>query len=415
MPWELERPRGVFPCRQGDMKETGGANMRRLGTWTLIISLCTIFWTFAVSNADEWGEIAIPKDSPIKIGLGAMLSGSYATLGIDIRNGAEMAIAEKGTLLGRKIVLQAEDDQCEGAPSVAIAEKFCNDPTLVGVIGYMCSGGSIPASDVHNKYKLVMISPSSTSLELTARGIPIFFRTCWNDKIQGKAAADFALKNKWTMVAVLHDKSAYGQGLAEEFRRNVEQGGGKALAFEGLTRGDKDFTPVLTKIKPLNVQLVYFGGMAAEGSLVVRQMRRIGIKAKFLSDDGCYTEKDFIQASGKAAEGAFVTYAKTPEAAAFADWAKRFEAKYGPRQTFSPQAYDATKILMMAVEKVAKRKKDGSLVIGKKALRDAVAATQYEGVTGKITFDQYGDRTGSVVAVNRVTCEKGKCSFKEVK
>ncbi len=381
----------------------------------LILTLCLTSWTAGAWAADEWGEIVIPKDSPIKIGLGAMLSGSYATLGIDIRNGAEMAITEKGDLLGRKIALQAEDDQCEGAPSVAIAEKFCNDPILVGVVGYMCSGGSIPASDVHNKYKVVMISPSSTSLELTARGIPIFFRTCWNDKIQGKAAAEFALKHKWSKVAVLHDKSAYGQGLADEFKRMVEAGGGKAVAYEGLTRGDKDFSPVLTKIKPLEPQLVYFGGMAAEGSLVVRQMRRIGLKGKFLSDDGCYTEKDFIEASGKAAEGSYVTYAETPKAATFDAWVKKFEGKYGKRQTFSPQAYDATRILMTAVEKVAQKKEDGRLVIGKKALRDAVAATKHDGVTGPITFDQAGDRTGSVVAVNKVVCEAGKCIFKEMK
>jgi branched-chain amino acid transport system substrate-binding protein len=389
--------------------------MRARQSLGLMLTLCIMGLTTGALAADEWGEILIPKDSPIKIGLGAMLSGSYATLGIDIRNGAEMAITEKGDLLGRKILLQAEDDQCEGAPSVAIAEKFCNDPILAGVVGYMCSGGSIPASDVHNKYKVVMISPSSTSLELTARGIPIFFRTCWNDKIQGKAAAEFALKNKWSKVAVLHDKSAYGQGLADEFKRHVEAGGGKAVAYEGLTRGDKDFSPVLTKIKPSEPQLVYFGGMAAEGSLVVRQMRRIGIKGRFLSDDGCYTEKDFIEASGKAAEGAYVTYAETPKAAMFDAWVKKFEAKYGKRQTFSPQAYDAVKILMMAVEKVAQKKDDGSLVIGKKALRDAVAATKYDGVTGSIAFDQQGDRTGSVVAVSKVVCEGGKCAFKEMK
>jgi branched-chain amino acid transport system substrate-binding protein len=382
--------------------------------FSLVLAFGLLFLTAGAMAADEWGEIVIPPDKPIKIGLGAMLSGAYATLGIDIKNGAEMAVMEKGEILGHKLVFQAEDDGCEGAPSVAIAEKFCNDPLVVGVVGYMCSGGSIPASDVHNKYKVVMISPSSTSLELTARGIPVFFRTCWNDKIQGKAAAEFALKRKWTKVAVLHDKSAYGQGLADEFKRNILAGGGEVVAYEGLTRGDKDFTPILTKIKPKAPQLIYFGGMAAEGSLLVRQMRRMGIKAKFMSDDGCYTEKDFIQAAGKAAKGAFVTYAKLPLGGKYEQWLKKFEAKYGPRQTFSPQAYDAANILMAAVEKVAQKKPDGSLIIGKKALRDAVAAIRYEGVTGTITFDEYGDRTGSIVVVNKVVCEAGKCSFKEL-
>jgi len=364
---------------------------------------------FSVCAADEWGTITIPAGKPIKIAMGAMLTGDYASLGIDIKNGAEMAILEKGSILGHPLKFQPEDDGCAGPPSVAIAEKVCNDPLVVGLIGYMCSGGSKPASDVHNKYKVVMISPSSTALELTARGIPIFFRTCWNDKIQAKRAAEFAIHKGWKRVVGLHDKSDYGQSLARDFCDNVKAMGGKVLAFEGITRGDKDFTPVLTKIRPLKPQLIYFGGMAAEGVLIVRQMKRAGLrKVKFLSDDGCFTVKDFIQAGGDATVGSYVCYAKEPDEA----WVKKFESKYGPRQTFSPQAYDAAKILMAAVEKVAKKQPDGSLIIGKKALRDAVAATNMEGITGKIAFDQYGDRTGSVVVVYQVVKENGKRFFK---
>lgn len=376
-----------------------------------LCSLMAIVVMFSGAMADEWGTITIPPGKPIKIGLGAMLTGDYASLGIDIKNGAEMAVLEKKEILGHKVVLQAEDDGCAGPPSVAIAEKLCNDPLVVGLIGYMCSGGSKPASDVHNKYKVVMISPSSTAWELTARGIPIFFRTCWNDKIQARRAAEFAISRKWMRVAALHDKSDYGQSLAEDFVKNMKAKGAKVLAFEGITRGDKDFTPVLTKIRSLRPQLIYFGGMAAEGALIVRQMKRVGMrKVHFMSDDGCYTEKDFIQAGGDASLGAFVTYAKEPDP----DWVKRFETKYGPRQTFSPQAYDAANILMMAVEKVAKKQPDGTLIIGKKALRDAVAATKYTGITGKIEFDENGDRTGSVVVIYQVVEEGGKRFFKQI-
>jgi branched-chain amino acid transport system substrate-binding protein len=209
---------------------------------------------------------------------------------------------------------------------------------------------------------------------------------------------------------VLHDKSDYGQSLGEDFAKHVESNGGKVLASEGVTRGDKDFSPVLTKVKPLRPQLIYFGGMSAEGVLIARQMKRVGIRAQFMSDDGCYTEKDFIQAGGKATNGSFVTYAKEPDPV----WVKRFEERYGPRQTFSPQAYDAANILMMAVEKVAEKKPDGNLVIGKKALRDAVAATDLEGITGRIAFDPRGDRTGSVVVVYEVVEEAGKRFFRPV-
>lgn len=264
------------------------------------VSLFCLLFTFSAVHADEWGTIIIPHNKPIKIGLGAMLTGDYASMGLDIKNGAQMAIEEKGAILGHRVILQAEDDGCAGPSSVAIAEKFCNDPLVVGLVGYMCSGGSKPASDIHNRYKVVMISPSSTALELTARGIPIFFRTCWNDEIQARRAAAFALSRNWKNVAVLHDKSDYGQSLAEDFAKHIRSKGGKILAVEGVTRGDKDFSPVLTKIKPLRPQLIYFGGMAAEGVLIARQMKRVGIKGHFMSDDGCYTVKDFIQAGGRA-------------------------------------------------------------------------------------------------------------------
>ncbi|RJR34810.1 MAG: branched-chain amino acid ABC transporter substrate-binding protein [Desulfobacteraceae bacterium] len=367
-------------------------------------------WGGSAQSADEWGTVTIPAGRPVKIALGAMLTGDYASLGLDIRNGAEMAVQEKGTLLGHPIELQTEDDGCAGPPSVAIAEKVCNDPLVVGLVGYMCSGGSKPASDIHNKYKVVMISPSSTALELTARNIPIFFRTCWNDKIQARRAAEFAVKKGWKEIACIHDKSDYGQSLAQDFAKNVSAMGGKLLAMEGITRGDKDFSPVLTKIKPFKPQLLYYGGMAAEGVLIVRQMKRSGFaKTIFMSDDGCYTEKDFIQAGGAASTGAYVTYAKEPDPG----WVKRFEGKYGPRQTFSPQAYDGTRILMEAVEKIAQKQSDGSLVIGKKALRDAVAKTSMDGITGRIEFDPHGDRTGSVVVVYRVAEEGGKRFFKQ--
>ena len=360
--------------------------------------------------ADEWGTITIPRGKPIKIGMGAMLAGDYACMGIDIKHGVEMAVNNKGSILGHSVIIQAEDDGCAGPPSVAIAEKMCNDPLIVGVVGYMCSGGSKPASDIHNKYKVIMISPSSTAMELTSRDIPIFFRTCWNDSAQAKRAAAFALSRNWTRVAVLHDKSDYGQSLAEDFAEHMRGKGGTILTIEGLTRGDKDFAPILTKIKAMKPTLIYFGGMSAEGVLVARQMKRVGLKAHYMSDDGCYTEKDFIQAGGKATNGCYVTYAREPDP----DWVKKFESIYGPRQTFSSQSYDAANILMRAVEQVAKKQPGGALIIDKKALRNAVADTKYEGITGKIAFDPYGDRTGSAIVIYKVVEKNKKRFFKQM-
>jgi len=389
--------------------------MKKAGWLSLVFLMLVTSLAQVALAADEWGQVVIPKDAPIKIGMGTVLSGGYANFGLDIKNGAEMALVEKGEILGHKLILEPGDDQCEGAPSVALAEKWSNDPTMVGVLGYMCSSGTIAASDVHNKYKQIEISASATSQDVTARGNPIIFRLCWNDKVQGKVAADFVLKNKWMKAALIHDKSTYGQGLVDVFKETFTKGGGKVLAYEALTRGDKDFSPILTKIKPLNPEVINFGGMVTEGTLLIRQMRRMGIKSKFVGYEGVYSQKDFIDASGKAAIGAFATYSKTPETEIFAEWQKKFQAKYGPPVAYAPHAYDSAKVLLMAVEKVAQKQGDGSLVIGKKALRDAVSATKYDGITGPVSFDQYGDRIGIAVTVNEVVCEGPKCFFKEVK
>jgi branched-chain amino acid transport system substrate-binding protein len=389
--------------------------MKKAGWLGLVFLMLVTSLAQVALAADEWGEVVIPKDAPIKIGMGTVLSGGYANFGLDIKNGAEMALVEKGEILGHKLILEPGDDQCEGAPSVALAEKWSNDPTMVGVLGYMCSSGTIAASDVHNKYKQIEISASATGQDVTARGNPIIFRLCWNDKVQGKVAADFVLKNKWMKAALIHDKSTYGQGLVDVFKETFTKGGGKVLAYEALTRGDKDYSPILTKIKPLNPEVVNFGGMVTEGTLLIRQMRRMGIKSKFVGYEGVYSQKDFIEASGKAAIGAFATYSKTPETEIFAEWQKKFQAKYGPPVAYAPHAYDSAKVLLMAVEKVAQKQGDGSLVIGKKALRDAVSATKYSGITGPVSFDQYGDRIGIAVTVNEVVCEGPKCFFKEVK
>ncbi|MCP4404274.1 MAG: branched-chain amino acid ABC transporter substrate-binding protein [bacterium] len=356
--------------------------------------------TSAFALEDEWGVITIPKGKPIHLGFSAALTGDYANLGLDEQNGVQLALEDKGSeVLGFKVELLAEDDQCEGSPAMAIAEKFSADPLFVGIIGHMCSGSSIPASKTFEKNGYVMISPSSTAAEYTARGMENVFRTCFNDAVQGKVAARYAAEVlKLKTVAVLHDKSQYGQPIAENFQNTFEGLGGKVVTFEGVTRGDKDYRPILTKVKPMKPQAVYFGGMAAEGALIARQMRDIGIKkALYLSDDGCYSVPDFIEGAGDASDGAYITFAR-PAGAEYDAWAKRFEERFGnPPVVFAPQSYDATNALLMAVEQVAQVQDDGNLLIGKKALADAVRSLEFKGATGKVGFTETGDSLSEVV------------------
>lgn len=366
----------------------------------VILALLVLGLGVSTAFADEWGEITIPKGEAIHLGFSAALTGDYANLGLDERDGMLLAVEDKGgEVLGFKIETMVEDDQCEGSPAMAIAEKFSADPLFVGIIGHMCSPSSIPASKTFEKHGFSMISPSSTAAEFTGRGLKNVFRTCFNDAAQGKVGAEYAFNVlKVKIAAVLHDKSSYGQPIAENFKTTFEALGGKVLLFEGVTRGDKDFRPILTKVKPMNPQLVYFGGMAAEGALVMRQMRDVGIeKAHYMSDDGCYSVPDFIEGAGEASDGSYITFAQ-PKGGEYAAWQKRFTEKFGYEPiTFSPQTYDATVAMLMAIEKVGKVQDDGSLVIGKKALADAIRGLEFEGLTGKVGFTESGDSKSGVV------------------
>lgn len=354
----------------------------------------------AFAADDEWGTITIPKGKTVHLGFSAALTGDYANLGLDEQNGVTLALEDKkAEVLGFKVELLANDDQCEGSPAMAIAEKLAADPQFVGLIGYMCSGGSIPASKTLEKYGFSMISPSSTAAEYTARGMKNVFRTCFNDSAQGKVAGEYAANVlKLKTAAVLHDKSQYGQPIAENFKKTFEALGGKVVAFEGVTRGDKDFRPILTKIKPMNPQVIYFGGMAAEGALVARQAKDVGIqKANFISDDGCYSEPDFINGAGDASEGAYVTFAR-PAGGSYQQWEERFVARFkGKPVTFAAQSYDAAISFLMAIEKAGKVQADGSLTIGKKALADAIRSVSFDGATGKVGYTETGDSQSTVV------------------
>ncbi len=386
------------------MTGKGIFTMKRLILIVTLISLLAIISNSA--SADEWGYIIIPKGKSLKIGFGAALSGDYATLGMGERNGVEMAVSEKKSIKGFPLELEIGDDQCEGAPSVALAERFGADPLIVGVIGFMCSGGSIPASDALNRYKKVMISPSSTADALTARGLQNVFRTCWNDRIQGRVAAEFALKQGWKRAAVIHDKSAYGQGIADEFKSNFENGKGSVISYEGITRGDKDFRAILTKVRKKQPDVIYFGGMAAEGALISRQKVDVGIKVPMIGPDGLHDVKDFIEGGGESTEGQFVTFSKEPVGQKYKDWKARFEGKYKYMGPFDAHAYDAAWVLMKAIENVAIVEEDGSLKIGKKALADEIRKISHDGITGKIKFDKRGDRVGVEVVVKKVMNRK---------
>jgi branched-chain amino acid transport system substrate-binding protein len=285
-------------------------------------------------------------------------------------------------VLGRKIELLVEDDRADPKDAVSIANKVTAQE-VVGVIGHYNSSCTIPASNIYHENNIVMITPASTNPMVTDRGYPEVFRTCGRDDQQGKVEAAFTsgvLKVK--NVAVLHDKTTYGQGLADEFKKNLPDSITIVL-YEGITLGDKDFTAIVTRVKSLNPDLLMFGGLYAEGGLLAKQMRDQNLKCLFLSGDGVF-DQEFIRIAGPAADGAYLSYSpsadRIPTAQHFITEFKKRWPEVGP---YSLYAYDAANIILTAIQRAGTT--DGIKVA------DFIHRNTFDCTIGKVAFDAKGD------------------------
>ncbi|MCX7918810.1 MAG: branched-chain amino acid ABC transporter substrate-binding protein [bacterium] len=356
----------------------------------IVIGFIVLIGLFFFSCAQQQTNV-------IRIGFAAPLTGDQAEIGIDMKNGVLMAIEEAnaaGGVLGKKLELVPMDDKHDPKEAVAVAQKLITDPTVVAVVGHLNSNCSIPASKKYHEAQLAMITPSSTNPELTLQGYPEIFRMCATDSFQGPFGAEFAIKELGKKrIAILHDKSQYGQGLAEEFRKGVHQLGLKEILFEGITQGDRDFTAILTKIKSKNPDLVYFGGMYPEAGLLAKQMKELGMQTQFMGGDGLYVP-GFLDIAGKAAEGTIITFSvpswdKVETAKQFIN---KFTAKYGAIKTYAPFAYDAANIIIDAIKRAGTT--DRAAVV--KAIRET---KDFNGVVGITNFDEHGDTTNKAMYV----------------
>jgi len=357
----------------------------------------------ATSGTTAGGTITIKKGDPIKIGISTTLTTDNAQLGMPIRDAALLTIKDKGTIKGFAIEGDPQDDLCSGPGSVTAAQKLVADK-VVAVLGAMCSSGTVAALDTYAKENLLVISSSSTAVPVTQQGKKNFFRTAWNDATQGGEMAKYALStlNKKNAVLV-NDQSVYGKGLMDVFNKSYTDSGGKVLSQEAVTVGEKDFSPVVTKIKGENPDIVVFGGFIAEGAVLVRQLRDAGVTATFMGADGVADQK-FIDQAGGAAEGAYVSRGPTPtDTTVYDKFAKEYEAAYNKAQVdqFADYTYDAVNVMLTAIEQVATVDGSGNLVIDKQKLIDAVRASKANGASGQISFNDVGDRT-VVGVVNRI-------------
>lgn len=341
---------------------------------------------------DEWGYITVPAGEKVVLGLSSALSAGYAAYGQDMLNGATVAVQDFGDMNGWEIAVEGGDDQCEGAPGVTVAEQFAANPYLVGVVGPMCSGTAIPAMDIYGEHKVIMITPSSTAIPVTAAGYENVFRIVANDDLQAEVAVDYMFNELGiTTLGIVNDQSIYGQGLAESVQTKFVAAGGTVTGFEGITRGDQDFSAVISTILEGNPEAVYWGGMDAEGALLVNQLRAAGFEGVYFGPDGIKSIPSFVDASGGAAEGAYMTFGAVGGATGYEEFLDKFTSQFGDPIAYGPGSYDAAMIILNAAKAVATVDSDGNLVIPKKALADMIRATPFDGITGHLEFNENGD------------------------
>lgn len=328
-----------------------------------------------------------PARAEIVVGLAGPITGPNAVFGEQMRRGAEMAVNDlnaKGGVLGQKLKFVIGDDASNPSQGVAVANKMATDGAAV-VVGHFNSSVSIPASKVYADEGILMISPASTNPQLTEQGLDTVFRTCGRDDQQGDVAAAYLLKNhKNDKVAVIHDQTTYGKGLADATKAAMNKGGLTEAMYDAVTVGERDFSALITKMRNAGIQVVYFGGLHTEGGLLVRQMAEGGLKAQFISGDGVVNQ-EFWNIAGPTAEGALVTFgAENRDNPAAADVVKAFRA-----QGFEPEAYTLyTYAAVQAWAQAAEKAKSADAAKVAAALRAATFPT----VIGGLAFDAKGDR-----------------------
>jgi branched-chain amino acid transport system substrate-binding protein len=326
-------------------------------------------------------------DKTIRIGAAGPMTGDQSKMGIDLKNATELAVSEwneKGGVLGKKIVMLAGDDQADPKQAVSIANKFINQH-IAAVVGHWNSSCSIPSSKYYNDANIVMISPATTNPQFTLQGFKKVFRVCGTDDQQGRVAADFVLKKLHAKrVAIIHDKTAYGQGLADYFKKAL---GDKVqvVYYAGLIQRDPDYKAVLTSMKENKPELYFFGGIYPEAGRLVRQAQEVGLNIPMVTGDGVY-DPTFVGIAGKAAEGTYITFGKEPAGLSSAKtFMEHYKAKYGEPGPYSIYAYDAANIILTAIANTGTT--DGNKIA------DYISKNKFQGAFGGISFDQNGDVT----------------------
>ena len=353
--------------------------------FNVIAAAAVVMFTGAVSA----------QDLVVKIGHVAPTSGGIAHLGKDNENGARMAIDElnaKGVMIGKqkaKFELLAEDDAADPKQGTAVANKLV-DAKVNGVIGHLNSGTSIPASKIYSDAGIPQISPSATNPKYTRQGFKTTFRVVADDVHLGGTLGRYAVKDlHGKSIVTIDDRTAYGQGVAEEFSKAVKASGGAIQDTQFTTANATDFTAILTAIKAKKPDIVFFGGMDAVAGPMIRQMKQLGINAKFMGGDGICSSELPKLAGGAMADGQVICAeaggVEGEQKVGMAKFKEDYKKKYGIEvQVYAPYVYDALNVMVAAMVKAGSA--DPAVYL------PVLAKTSgYKGVTGIISFDEKGD------------------------
>jgi branched-chain amino acid transport system substrate-binding protein len=328
-------------------------------------------------------------NAQIKMAVAGPITGPNATFGAQLKNGAEQAVEDinaAGGIMGQKIQIVTGDDVSDPKQGVSVANKFAAEGVKM-VVGHFNSGVSIPSSEVYQEAGIIQITPASTNPRFTERNMWNTFRTCGRDDQQGSVAGTWlAFKFPGKKVAVVHDKTPYGKGLADETQKAMNAKGLKEVMYEGINTGEKDYSALVSKLKQAQVDVVYFGGLHTEAGLIIRQMRDQGLNAPLMSGDGIVSA-EFVSIAGPGAEGTLMTFGpdarKNPNAQ---EAVKKFRAKGYEPEAYTLYSYAAVEILKQAAE-------EAKSTDTKKMSEVMKSGKVFKTVIGDISFDKKGDIT----------------------
>ena len=372
----------------------------------VISAACLLACAAAPAHAQTPGTVL-----QVKIGTASPLSGTGAHQGKDIENGARMAIDELNargiTLSGTKVrwVLQPEDDAADPKTGAAVAQKLV-DARVAAVVGHLNSGTTVPASKIYANAGIPQISPAATTPLYTNQGFKTAFRVVANDNLVGRIMAAYSIGTlKAQKIAVIDDRTAFGQGLADEFVKSVKKAGPGATLVSRQFTNDKatDFNAILTQIRARDPDVIFYGGMDAVAGPMLKQMKALGLRAKLVSGDGVCSERmPLLAGDALVDDKVFCVVAggvSGAQQAGFDAFTQRYQQRYKiPLQTYAPYAYDAVMVFAKAMQTA--NSADPAKYL------PALAAIKYEGVTGGIAFDPKGDLKDAALTLH--TYRKGK-------